>query len=153
VYAWDLDDGFAAVILIKKTQDSTKKGQPMKGTWDSIHVVEVQDAGNKANYKLTSTVMLGIETETDQSGRINLGGSLTRQTEQGCAVDQQNPHVSNIGRMVEDMEMKLRTTLETIYFGKTKDIVNDLRQASGASVMNQRQAFAADISNAMGNRG
>jgi len=153
VYAWDLDDGFAAVILIKKTQDSTKKGQPMKGTWDSIHVVEVQDAGNKANYKLTSTVMLSIETETDQSGRINLGGSLTRQTEQGCSVDQQNPHVSNIGRMVEDMEMKLRTTLETIYFGKTKDIVNDLRQAAGASVLNQRQAFAADISNAMGSRG
>lgn len=41
--------------------------------------MEVQDAGNKANYKLTSTVMLSIETETDQSGRINLGGSLTRQ--------------------------------------------------------------------------
>ena len=75
------------------------------------------------------------------------------QTEQGCAVDAQNPHVSNIGRMVEDMEMKLRTTLETIYFGKTKDIVNDLRQAAGASLLNQRQAFAADISNAMGNRG
>lgn len=75
------------------------------------------------------------------------------QTEQGCAVDAQNPHVSNIGRMVEDMEMKLRTTLETIYFGKTKDIVNDLRQAAGASVMSQRQAFAADISSAMGSRG
>jgi len=78
---------------------------------------------------------------------------VVRQTEQGCGVDAQNPHVSNIGRMVEDMEMKLRTTLETIYFGKTKDIVNDLRQASGASVLNQRQAFAADISSAMGNRG
>ena len=79
VYAWDLDDGFAAVILIKKTQDSTKKGQPMKGTWDSIHVVEVMDQGSNAHYKLTSTVMLGIETETDQSGRVNLGGSMTRQ--------------------------------------------------------------------------
>jgi capping protein (actin filament) muscle Z-line, beta len=74
-----LDDGFAAVILIKKTQDSTKKGQPMKGTWDSIHVMEVQDGGKQAHYKLTSTVMLGIETETDQAGRVNLGGSLTRQ--------------------------------------------------------------------------
>jgi len=153
VYAWDLDDGFATVILIKKTQDSTKKGQPMKGTWDSIHVVEVLDAGNKAHYKLTSTVMLSIETETDQSGRITLGGSLTRQTEQDSPVNDQNPHVSNIGRMVEDMEMKLRTTLETIYFGKTKDIVNDLRQAAGASILNQRQAFAADISSSLGSRG
>uniref|UniRef100_A0A6U3B7L6 F-actin-capping protein subunit beta n=1 Tax=Paramoeba aestuarina TaxID=180227 RepID=A0A6U3B7L6_9EUKA len=153
VYAWDLDDGFAAVILIKKTQDSTKKGQPMKGTWDSIHVVEVVDQGNSAQYKLTSTVMLGIETETDQSGRVNLGGSMTRQTEQTQQVNDMNPHVSNIGRMVEDMEMKLRTSLETIYFGKTKDIVNELRQASGASAMMARQAFAADISASLGSRG
>jgi len=152
VYAWDLDDGFAAVILIKKTQDSTKKGQPMKGTWDSIHVVEVQD-GKQAHYKLTSTVMLSIETETDQSGRVTLGGSLTRQTEQDCPVNDINPHVSNIGRMVEDMESKLRSTLDTIYFGKTKDIVNDLRQASGASILRERQAFAADISATLGNRG
>ena len=64
-----------------------------------------------------------------------------------------NPHVSNIGRMVEDMEMKLRTSLETIYFGKTKDIVNELRQASGASAVAARQAFAADISASIGSRG
>ena len=41
--------------------------------------MEVIDQGNSAQYKLTSTVMLGIETETDQSGRVNLGGSMTRQ--------------------------------------------------------------------------
>jgi capping protein (actin filament) muscle Z-line, beta len=53
----------------------------MKGTWDSIHVVEVKEANTKknANYKLTSTVMLGIETETDATGSVNLSGSLTRQ--------------------------------------------------------------------------
>eukprot|EP01098_Paradermamoeba_levis_P010553 TRINITY_DN4441_c0_g1_i1.p1 TRINITY_DN4441_c0_g1~~TRINITY_DN4441_c0_g1_i1.p1 ORF type:complete len:182 (-),score=50.88 TRINITY_DN4441_c0_g1_i1:326-871(-) len=60
VYCWDLEDAWAAVILIKKTQDYSKKGQPMKGTWDSIHVVEVtpNDAKKTAHYKLTSTVML-----------------------------------------------------------------------------------------------
>lgn len=39
VYFWDLDHGFAGVILIKKTGDGSKK---IKGCWDSIHVVEVQ---------------------------------------------------------------------------------------------------------------
>ena len=39
VYLWDLDHGFAGVILIKKAGDSSKK---IKGCWDSIHVVEVQ---------------------------------------------------------------------------------------------------------------
>lgn len=39
VYLWDLDNGFAGVILIKKAGDGSKK---IKGCWDSIHVVEVQ---------------------------------------------------------------------------------------------------------------
>ena len=39
VYFWDLDHGFAGVILIKKAGDGSKK---IKGCWDSIHVVEVQ---------------------------------------------------------------------------------------------------------------
>jgi hypothetical protein len=31
------------------------------------------------------------------------------------------------GRLVEDMENKIRSTLNEIYFGKTRDIVNGLR--------------------------
>jgi F-actin-capping protein subunit beta len=145
VYCWDLDDGFAAVILIKKTQDSTKKGQPMKGTWDSIHVVEVQEGGRNAHYRLTSTVMLTIETETVATGRVSLAGSLTRQSERDFEVNEVSPHVSNIGRMVEDMELQLRNTLETIYFGKTMDIANELRQAVGVDMIKQRQNVQRQI--------
>ena len=47
--------------------------------------------------------------------------------------------------MVEDMEYKLRQTLETIYFGKTKDIANELRQAVGAGVLRQRQGLQQEI--------
>ena len=38
VYLWDLDHGFAGVVLIKKAGDT----ENIKGCWDSIHVVEVQ---------------------------------------------------------------------------------------------------------------
>ncbi len=38
VYLWDLDHGFAGVVLIKKAGDTERT----KGCWDSIHVVEVQ---------------------------------------------------------------------------------------------------------------
>ena len=58
---------------------------------------------------------------------MKLGGSLTRQAEQDFTLDDNNPHIANIGHMVEDMENKMRNTLNEIYFGKTKDIVNDLR--------------------------
>jgi capping protein beta len=147
VYMWDLDNGFAACILIKKTQDQSKKGQPMKGTWDSIHVMEVDERSKKGqgHYKLTSTVMLSIETQNEQTGNVSLAGSLTRQEEKDMVVDANNPHLSNIGRMVEDMEIKLRTTLELIYFGKTKDIVNELRSLVGAGVMRQQREIQKQI--------
>lgn len=94
----------------------------MKGTWDSIHVVEVTDQKKNGHYKLTSTVMLTVETETEATGMVRLAGSLTRQQEQDFPVSDQNPHITNIGRMVEDMELKLRTTIDIIYFGKTKEV-------------------------------
>ena len=78
VYLWDLEHGFAGVILIKKAGDGSKK---IKGCWDSIHVVEVQEksTGRNAHYKLTSTAMLWLQTNKHGSGTMNLGGSLTRQ--------------------------------------------------------------------------
>jgi len=152
VYCWDLDNGFAACILIKKTQDQSKKGQPMKGTWDSIHVVEVHDNKTTAHYKLTTTVMLSIETETSTTGTVSLAGSLTRQDEKDSPVNDANPHISNIGRMVEDMENKLRTTLEQIYFGKTKDIANQLRQVMSANVLKQQQEMQKQIGGALGKK-
>jgi capping protein (actin filament) muscle Z-line, beta len=78
VYLWDLDDGnFAGVVLIKKLGDGSKK---IKGCWDAVHVFEVTNQGaDKANYRLTSTVMLWLQTNKDGSGMMQLGGSMTRQ--------------------------------------------------------------------------
>jgi len=127
VYCWDLESGFAACILIKKGGDQGKRAA-VKGTWDSIHVVEVQENGPKeASYKLTSTVMLSLTTTSTGAGNVNLSGSLTRQTEDDKKVDAQNTHLINIGKLVEDMEARLRSSLEEIYFGKTKSIISDIR--------------------------
>lgn len=117
---------FSGVILIKKVGDGSKK---VRGTWDSIHVVEVQEktTGRNAHYKLTSTVMLWLQTNKAVSGSMSLAGSLTRQTEMDSSVSDASPHIANIGRMVEDMENKMRNTLNEVYFGKTCDIMNGLR--------------------------
>jgi len=139
VYLWDLEHGFAGVILIKKAGDGSKK---IKGCWDSIHVVEVQEKSNgrQAHYKLTSTAMLWLQTNKDASGVMNLGGSLTRQNELDSPVNEGSPHIANIGKMVEEMENKMRSTLNDIYFGKTKDIVNCLR-----SVQSRADAKKMDV--------
>merc|ERR1712180_825 len=142
-----LDDGFAGVILIKKAGDGDSK--KIKGCWDSIHVVEVQEksSGRSAHYKLTSTSMLWLQTNKARSGTMNLGGSLTRQVEQDASVSESSPHIANIGRLVEDMENKIRNTLNEIYFGKTKDIVNGLRSVqplaeANSQVVLQKQLLA-----------
>jgi len=149
VYCWDFEGGFALVILIKKTQDQSKKGQPMKGAWDSIHVLEVAEHKGQAEYKLISTVMLSLETQTEQTGLVSLSGSMTRKDTKQSPVNELNTHIVNIGRMIEEMELKVRQTIEIIYFGKTKDIVNDLRQFVAVGETKEKRAKQAQIGSAI----
>ena len=123
VYLWDLDSGFAGVILIKKAGDGSKK---MKGCWDSIHVVEVQEksSGRSAHYKLTSTSMLWLQTNKVASGTMNLGGSLTRQIEQDNPVSDSSPHIANIGKMVEEMENKIRYNFRNRFLWNIDHVLN-----------------------------
>ncbi|KAJ2641862.1 F-actin-capping protein subunit beta, partial [Coemansia sp. RSA 1287] len=145
VYLWDMDESFAGVVLIKKVNDGTVRS---KGSWDSIHVVEVLETGRQARYKLTSTVMLytvASGARGDRQSEINLSGSLTRQDERELLVEDPNAHVANIGRMVEDMEFKMRNSLQEVYFGKTHDIVNGLRSAADLGETKTRERLQRDL--------
>ncbi|KAJ1833916.1 F-actin-capping protein subunit beta [Coemansia sp. RSA 2706] len=152
VYLWDMDDSFAGVVLIKKVNDGTVRA---KGAWDSIHVVEVLEKGRLARYKLTSTVMLytvASGARGDRQSEINLSGSLTRQDEREQAADDAGAHIANIGRMVEDMEFKMRNSLQEVYFGKTHDIVNGLRSAANLSEAKSRERLQRDLFGQLKNR-
>jgi capping protein (actin filament) muscle Z-line, beta len=127
VYFWDLDDGFAGVVLLKK---SVSPGSKSSGAWDSIHVFEATDRARMSHYKLTSTVILHLAREGDSLGEMNLSGNMTRQIEADLPVENDQSHVVNIGRLVEDMELKMRNLLQEVYFGKAKDVVGDLRSKS-----------------------
>jgi len=53
---------------------------------------------------------------------------MTRQTEQDVPLsDWATSHISNTGRLIEDMEIKMRNLLQGVYFGKTRDVVFELR--------------------------
>jgi capping protein beta len=147
VYFWDIEQGFAGVVLIKKQTDTLRS---VKGCWDSIHVIEVKEKTAKnAKYKLTSTVMLWLQTDNDASGTMNIGGSLTRQEEKDSQVNDQNPHLVNIGKMVEDQENKMRAMLNDVYFGKTQQIVGELRTIENASDLKARDELVDDIKRAV----
>ena len=168
VYFWDQDDGFAGVILLKKTVQGNARGGGAQ--WDSIHVFEASERARTTHYKLTSTVILHLARETESLGDMNLSGNMTRQVEADMAVEGgDNGHVVNVGRLVEDMELKMRNLLQEVYFGKAKDVVGDLRSAFmrddmplGAiltrtgiptlSETNKDKATQRDVINSMGSR-
>ena len=140
-YFWDLDEGFAGVVLLKKSTLSiswvnetfgslvllafllhllklicifclaTSKGGKREGGWDSIHVFEATDRARTAHYKLTSTVILHLGTADEALGEMDLSGNMTRQIEQDMPVQNDGSHIINIGKLVEDMELKMRNLL------------------------------------------
>lgn len=118
-------------------------GSKTAGEWDSIHVFEATDRARMSHYKLTSTVILHLANETESLGDMDLSGNMTRQVEMDLPVESDASHVANVGRLVEDMELKMRNLLrmsslgllsdyvlmiaEEVYFGKAKDVVGELR--------------------------
>lgn len=89
---------------------ATPKGKG-EGEWDSIHVFEAIDRARTAHYKLTSTVILRLSTESDALGEMDLSGNMTRQIEQDMPVQDDSSHIINVGKLVEDMELKMRNLL------------------------------------------
>ncbi|KAK9454630.1 F-actin-capping protein subunit beta [Dipodascopsis uninucleata] len=142
VYLWEMDGGFAGVVLFKKVSSSATKGN---GDWDSIHVFEVEYKGRTAHYKLTSTIILNVVTTSSALGKFDLGGNLTRQVEQDLPVEDELSHIANIGRMVEDIESKMRNQLQEVYFGKTKDIVCDLRSLGSLSTAREDRKLQSEV--------
>jgi capping protein beta len=154
-YLWALDEGFAGVVLVKKSANAgAGTGASGKaGGWDSIHVLEVSEAASKrsAHYKLTSTVILDLGMKSESVGGLELAGNLTRQQEQDLALhgmreaEVEQSHVANIGRMVEDMETRMRNLLQEVYFGKAKDVVGDLRSIRPLSEAEQERAQQREV--------
>eukprot|EP00246_Nothoceros_aenigmaticus_P003551 TRINITY_DN14728_c0_g1_i1.p1 TRINITY_DN14728_c0_g1~~TRINITY_DN14728_c0_g1_i1.p1 ORF type:complete len:286 (-),score=49.63 TRINITY_DN14728_c0_g1_i1:201-1025(-) len=156
VYAWEPQDGegFAACFLIKK--DGSQSGQGRRGLlqhglWDAIHVIEVGvELDSPCHYCLTSTVMLSLSTGDAVQASDNgikafaLSGSITRRVEADMPLGQ--GHVSNMGKMIEEMESKLRNVLDQVYFGKTKELVFTLHTSGKPSpAASLAQVFASRL--------
>lgn len=96
-----------------------------------------------------------------------MSGNMVRQQEMDMPVDGDGSHVINIGKMVEDMELKMRNLLQEVYFGKgrrssaltmfsvtdlftAKDVVGDLRSIAPLSETNRDRAAHREMISSMG---
>ncbi|CAM8938951.1 unnamed protein product [Rhodiola kirilowii] len=133
VYMWEDDDeGFVACFLIKKDGSKTgqgRRGYLQEGAWDAIHVIQVaHEEEGIVRYCLTSTIMLSLTTADDSTGTFSLSGSIRRQMNMDLPLA--DGHLCNMGKMIEEMESKLRNSLDQVYFGKTKEMICTLRPPS-----------------------
>ncbi|KAI0199085.1 F-actin-capping protein subunit beta [Astrocystis sublimbata] len=146
VYFWNLDDGFAGVVLLKKVSTPGTSGE---GTWDSIHVFEAIDRARLTQYNLTSTVILSLASDSSSLGEMDLSGNMTRQVEIELAAENDEQQIANIGKLVEDMELKMRNLLQEVYFGKAKDVVGDLRSVGSLSESKRDREAQKDLIGSM----
>ncbi|KAF2963378.1 hypothetical protein GQX73_g10188 [Xylaria multiplex] len=146
VYFWNLDDGFAGVVLLKKV---ATPGTSSEGTWDSIHVFEAIDRARFTQYNLTSTVILSLATDNSSLGEMDLSGNMTRQIEIELPAESDEQQIANIGKLVEDMELKMRNLLQEVYFGKAKDVVGDLRSVGSLSESAREREAQRDLIGSM----
>lgn len=130
----DEEKSFGACFLIHKDVPPASRGLAA-GVWDSIHVFEVTEASGKPGmfeYKLTTTVLVSMAVENEKTGKIDLSGSMTQQSAQKAAVSSDKPHLTHMGKMLEDMELSMRNAIEVIYIQKTREVISGMRVVDGA---------------------
>lgn len=146
VYLWDQEDGLAGAALFKKHSGAGDNS----ANWDSLHVFEIEINGRRsATYRLTSTVMLDLSDKNDKIGKLDLAGSLTRQHERSMPTEDSASHVANIGTLIEEVESSLRNTLNEVYFGKTKDILGDLRSVTKLTEVEEEKARQGEVARSL----
>jgi capping protein beta len=130
VYFWEVSGtAFACAFLIKKDCDP---GEGItNASWESSNLIQAEfDSQSKAvRFNITSTVYLAINSEQASFGGLNLSGALTRQQQEHkpCSDLFAEGNVYHMIALVENMESKLRGSLDMIYISKTQEILDRTR--------------------------
>ena len=130
VYFWDVGhNAFACAFLIKR--DIEPRDGVSRASWESTNLIqaEITPESRSVKYSVTSTVFLQITVNDPAAGEVDLSGGLTRQMQEHkpCSNAYAEGHVYNMIALVENIEGKLRSSLDMIYIGKTKEILDRTR--------------------------
>lgn len=140
---------FSVAVLIKKSAeiDDDDNNSSSKATWDSVHSIEIEEEKGSDNnfiYRHTCTVMLSFDNSVESLKNIKLTGNLIRQNELKFLTLPEK-HLINIGGMLEECESRLRNDMQSVYFGRTHDIVNELRSAMPDGFLRNQSDFRDEM--------
>lgn len=133
VYVKEGSISFLACFLISKHVENDER--LAEGKWNSAHTVHVGKVSNgSCTYKIYSQIMISMDPTSD----TNLGAHLSRVTEQTHRVipgQQYASHLENMGKMMEDIEIEVRSSLDAVTIPKSRHVVSVLRQKVGGAMM------------------
>ena len=104
--------------------------------------------GAQAKYTAVSAVFVMIKLKGDV-GAMAVGGHLNKKKDVSCALnpkdDIQQQHISNIGKLVENIETEIRSEVHGIVLSKPKGIINSSRFMAGLEKSDARNAHQAEL--------
>merc|ERR1712217_1003552 len=103
---------------------------------------------NFAEYKLSSSVRIHVEVgDAGSVGETELGTHITRQAEskrdirkKSEARRDEDVHLLHMGRMLEELEIPIRQSLESFYMAKQRDILERVRHSPPEMVRGKPRA-------------
>jgi hypothetical protein len=144
--------GFSACFVIQKMVETDDANDPNGvGFWNSVHVVVVvESTGGNTTYKMKSNAFVSVENslmmrpdskqeqsaikqnESDSFSKASIDAALSRQVERSCkASDGSHNHLAIIGKMIEEVENEIRSSMESVHIPKTKEISESLHATRG----------------------
>lgn len=117
---------FLACFLVQNNVQGDERLN--SGQWNSGHIVQIgKISKGTAKYKIRSSISIAMEPSNDTC----LSGQLCRDIEKTHEVNEQNSlanHLENVGKMIESIEIDLRSSLESVHIPKTQQVLENIRQ-------------------------
>lgn len=105
-----------------------------------------EDASSSPGHSASASASAGASASAPPVGNFELAGSLTRQNESDAPTPEgATSHIVNLGKLIEDMEGKIRNQIVEIYFGKTKDVLGMLRSKESLEVQRREAELRKEL--------
>ena len=106
------------------------------GSWNCAHLVVV-DQPNQTNtectYHVQSTVVIALQTGASEveSSKVSISASVARKTTETLKVSKlfmDSNHLENIGKIIENVEIDIRSSFERVHIPRTHEMVDAVQK-------------------------
>lgn len=106
------------------------------GSWNSAHLVSVDQPNSdqtECTYHIQSSVVLCLDTGASEveTNTVKISASVARKTTQTLKVTSlfmNSNHLENIGTIIEDVEIDIRSSFERVHIPRTQEMVDSIQK-------------------------